>query len=148
MAATFCLIVVCAYADVTEQIRTSSPYALRADGADAQRLRNGFTVKCCTISFYKMMICIFYHNPQLNVGAICAERKWRRRSDLIDCLARERTSAPYALRADGADVQRWRFGFTVNCCTIFKILICKLQFSIDRRRHLRGAHMATTFGSV
>ena len=45
MAATFCLIVVCVYADVTEQNRTSSPYALRADGADAQSLRTGFTVK-------------------------------------------------------------------------------------------------------
>jgi len=103
-AATFGLIVVCVYADVTEQIRASAPYALRADGADAQSLRNGFVI-CGTIIFVKIMICIFNHNSQLNVGAICAERIWRRRSALFDCLARERTSAPYALRADGADVQ-------------------------------------------
>jgi len=96
----------------------------------------------------------------LSVGAICAERTWRRRSVLFrhisvytddnqterrrhmrsaqmaatfKCLRSQKktlkTSPPYALRADGVDVQMQLFS----------------KKRSKRRRHMRSAQMAATF---
>ena len=52
--------------------------------------------------------------------SLCAPRRWRRRSKFVAILTKLETA-------------------------IFTILIWNLQFAIGRWRHLRGAHMATTF---
>ena len=65
----------------------------------------------------------------MNVGAICAERIWLRRSFLIWLQSDFVNDG--AIRAERNNWRR-RSGFLSEC-------------AFERRRHLRGAHMAPTF---
>jgi len=98
MATTFCSVPSHQRIHRRHSNRTSPPYALRADGVDVQM--PSFSKK--TLKTFK---CLHSQKSAQNVAAVCAPRRWRRRSNAIILKKALKTSPPYALRADGVDVQ-------------------------------------------